>query len=204
MYLKNHEPDNNNDSRNYIAWLGIYRYQKNLKGLYQIASLLKNEQFLIAGKEGANCDPETSDYLEKLKTLPNVKFAGYKQRTEVLPFLSKARFLLNTSFYEGFSNTFLEAWSVGTPVISAMHVNPDSIISKYDLGIIYNDVFDLCKQYAAVKPERYQLMSDNARAYVANHHGYKLLAGNLLRYLSETTITYDSESRLQTQTNQTT
>ena len=204
MYLKNHEPDNNNDSRNYIAWLGIYRYQKNLKGLYQIASLLKNEQFLIAGKEGANCDPETSDYLEKLKTLPNVKFAGYKQRTEVLPFLSKARFLLNTSFYEGFSNTFLEAWSVGTPVISAMHVNPDSIISKYDLGIIYNDVFDLCKQYAAVKPERYQLMSDNARAYVANHHGYKLLAGNLLRYLSATTITYDSESRLQTQTNQTT
>lgn len=184
MYLKTDNPLLTPDSKGYIAWLGIYRYQKNLKQLYQIASLLKKEQFLIAGKEGANCDQETCDYLEKLKKLPNVKFHGFLQRTEVLPFLANARFLLNTSFYEGFSNTFLEAWSVGTPVISAVHVNPDSIISKYDLGIIYNDVFDLCKQYAKVTPEQYQLMSDNARGYVENHHGYRLLAGKLLSFLS--------------------
>lgn len=170
----------------YIAWLGIYRYQKNLKLLYQIASMLKKDQFLIAGKEGVNCDDETRYYLEKLKQLPNVQFAGFLHRSQVLSFLANARFLLNTSHYEGFSNTFLEALAVGTPVISGVNVNPDSIISKNDLGIIYDDVFDLCKQYAALTPELYQLMSTNARDYVSLNHNYRLVSRKLLRYLSVT------------------
>jgi glycosyltransferase involved in cell wall biosynthesis len=186
LYLKYQSADGVFCSRRYIAWVGIYRHQKNLKLLYQVASILKREQFVIAGKEGANCDPETRLYLEKLKQLPNVHFSGFLQRHQVLPFLANARFLLNTSHHEGFSNTFLEAWSVGTPVISGVQVNPDSIISKHDLGIIYNDVFDLCKQYAAVTPELYQLLSGNAREYVSQHHGYRLLAAKLLRYLSAT------------------
>lgn len=186
LYLKAPELGDEHRPGSYIAWLGIYRPQKNLKLLYQVASILRREQFIVAGKESANCDPETSEYLEKLKKLPNVTFSGYLQRAEILPFLANARFLLNTSHYEGFSNTFLESLSVGTPVLSGANVNPDSIISNNNLGIIYNDVFDLCKQYASVTPELYQLMSDNARDYVARNHGYRVLAKRLLRYLSET------------------
>ncbi|WP_081155640.1 glycosyltransferase family 4 protein [Niastella vici] len=186
FYLNDQELVVTNRTRRYIAWLGIYRYQKNLKLLYQIASLMKKEQFLIAGKEGANCDEESLCYLEKLKQLPNVQFAGFLHRTQVLPFLANARFLLNTSHHEGFSNTFLEALSVGTPVISGVNVNPDSIISKNDLGIIYDDVFDLCRQYAALTPELYQLMSANARDYVSLNHNYRLVSRKLLRYLSVT------------------
>jgi glycosyltransferase involved in cell wall biosynthesis len=186
LYLKDHELGDELRPGSYIAWLGIYRHQKNLKLLYQVACLLKNDQFVIAGKEGANCDQETSEYLEKLKQLPNVKFTGYLPRTEILPFLANARFLLNTSHYEGFSNTFLESLSVGTPVLSSVHVNPDSIISNNDLGIIYNDIFDLCKQYHSITPELYQLMSEKAKEYVSRNHGYRVLAKRLLRYLSET------------------
>jgi glycosyltransferase involved in cell wall biosynthesis len=184
--LKNDEPDPAFSSRSYIAWLGIYRSQKNLKLLYEIASILRNEQFLVAGKEGANCDQETFYYLEKLEGLPNVQFRGFLERTQVLPFLANARFLLNTSHYEGFSNTFLEAWSVGTPVITRTHVNPDSIVSKYGLGIIFNDAIDLCKQYDAVTPELYRRMSENASKYVSHNHGYRVLSRKLLKYLSVT------------------
>lgn len=186
LYLKAPELGDDHRPGNYIAWLGIYRAQKNLKGLYQIASLLKKETFVIAGKENSNCDEETSEYLEKLKQLPNVKFTGYLQRAEVLPFLANARFLLNTSHYEGFSNTFLESLSVGTPVLSGVNVNPDAIITNNNLGIIYNDVFDLCKQYASITPELYQYMSEKAREYVTRNHGYRVLARKLIRYLSET------------------
>jgi glycosyltransferase involved in cell wall biosynthesis len=118
--------------------------------------------------------------------LPNVQFAGFLERKQILSFLANAKFLLNTSHHEGFSNTFLEAWSVGTPVLSGVNVNPDSIISKYDLGLIYTDVFDLCRQFAAVTPEFYQLISANAKEYVAHYHGCRFLAGKLLRYLSTT------------------
>jgi glycosyltransferase involved in cell wall biosynthesis len=185
FYAKKEEVVEDIHSKGYIAWVGIYRYPKNLKRLYEIASILRNEQFLVAGKVAAKSDAETIHYLEKLKHLPNVSFPGYLQRAQVMPFIANAKFLLNTSRYEGFSNTFLEALSVGTPVLSGVQVNPDSIISKFNLGIIYNDVFELCKQYASVTPELYQLMSNNARSYVAHYHGYRLLARNLLRYLSE-------------------
>ncbi|HUP13975.1 MAG TPA: glycosyltransferase, partial [Niastella sp.] len=186
LYLNDPALSEDRQPGGYIAWLGVYRMEKNLKRLYEIASLLRNEQFVIAGKEGANYDPETKEYVEKLKQLPNLKFCGYLNRTQVLPYLANARFLLNTSVYEGFSNTFLESLSVGTPIITPVHVNPDSIISNNNLGIVYNDVFDMCKQYASITPDLYQLMSDQAREYVARNHGYRVLAQRLLRYLSET------------------
>jgi glycosyltransferase involved in cell wall biosynthesis len=205
LYLKDAALSEDREPGNYIAWLGVYRMEKNLKRLYEIASLLRNEQFVIAGKESTNYDPETKEYVEKLKLLPNVKFCGYLSRTQVLPYLARARFLLNTSVYEGFSNTFLESLSVGTPVITGAHVNPDSIISNNNLGIIYEDVFDLCKQYASVTPELYQLMSDNAREYVTRNHGYRVLAQRLLRYLTETdNIISGRVGRLQPQVDQTT
>jgi glycosyltransferase involved in cell wall biosynthesis len=100
--------------------------------------------------------------------------------------LAKAKFLLNTSNFEGFSNTFLEAWAVGTPVLSTVNVNPDSIISNHTLGIVYNEVFDLCRQHATLSRELYQLMSGNARQYVAHYHGYRIVTRQLLNYLSKT------------------
>lgn len=205
LYAEVHQPAAEVDSRRYIAWLGIYRYPKNLKLLFQIASLLKNEKFLIAGKESAKCDEETSYYLEKLKHLPNVKFTGFLQRADILPFLANVKFLLNTSHFEGFSNTFLEALAVGTPILSSVNVNPDSIISKNNLGIVYNDVFDLCTQYASITPELYQLMSVNAKEYVMRNHGYRFITRKLLRYLAETDhIKAGFNSRLQPLTDQTT
>ncbi len=42
------------------------------------------------------------------------------------------------------------------------------------------------KQYTAITPELYQLMSEKAKEYVARNHSYRVLARRLLRYLSET------------------
>ncbi|AEW03326.1 group 1 glycosyl transferase [Niastella koreensis] len=197
-YLKIQDLHTNEHTGGYIAWLGLYRYAKNLKLLYQIAAILKHEQFLIAGKAGSNSDEETTVYLEKLKQLPNVQFSGYLERTQVSPFLAKAKFLLNTSRFEGFSNTFLEAWAVGTPVLSTVNVNPDSIISNHNLGIVYNEVFDLCKQHATLLQQKYQLMSENARQYVAHYHGYRIVTQQLLSYLSKTDKPITSSTYLNT------
>ena len=169
--------------KNYIAWLGLFQYQKNLKLLYEVAFMLKSEKFLVAGKEEESCDNDTRFYLEKLKELPNVVFPGFLSRDEVLPFLSNAKFLLNTSHYEGFSNTFLEAMSVGTPIISSDKVNPDQIISANKLGIVYNDVDDLIKQYKSVSEDDYFEMSANVKSYVHDKHDYRVLSNTLLGIL---------------------
>lgn len=184
FFLKGHPTDIDVHSRKYIAWLGLYQYQKNLPLLYQIASELKQETFYIAGKESSKCDEETYRYLDRLKELPNVKFVGFLQRDEVLPFLASAKFLLNTSHYEGFSNTFLEAMSVRTPIMTSKHVNPDSIITNFNLGLVYSDLADLKNQYAAVTPEAYENMTNNVLDYVMQHHEYRNLARKLMNFLN--------------------
>lgn len=172
------------EGREYIAWLGIFQVQKNLKLLYEIATKLDNYHFCIAGKESSKVDDSTLLYLKKLRTMPNVTFLGFLDRNGVLPFLKGAKFLLNTSHYEGFSNTFLEAMTVGTPILTTDKVNPDEIISTHKLGIIYKDANKLSDQLAEITPEKYQQMSDNAINYVTENHNYKVLANKLTGLLS--------------------
>jgi glycosyltransferase involved in cell wall biosynthesis len=183
VFLKSKTASSDIESKKYIAWLGIFQYQKNVPLLFEIASLLKKEHFLIAGKEHPACDEETRHFLYKLSQLPNVQFAGFLNRDQVLPFVSKAKYLLNTSHHEGFSNTFLEAMSVGTPIITSANVNPDGIVSRHHLGIVFNDVPDLQNKFFSVTPAVYNLMSKNVQEYI-REHDYKLLSKKLLSMLA--------------------
>lgn len=183
IVLNNCNLTNDSKFNSYIAWLGLFQYQKNLKLLYNIASQLADHTFLIAGKEASQVDDETIEYLEKLRGLPNVKFIGYLQRNEVLPFLSRSKFLLNTSRYEGFSNTFLEAMATGTPILTTEQVNPDAIISNHDLGIIYEDAQHLSRQIGSITLPDYEALSRKVTDYVNQNHDHRLLTNSLLNIL---------------------
>lgn len=185
IYLSHIPTTDATQSRSYIAWVGLFQYQKNLKLLYEVANALKHEQFKVAGKELYGNDADTKAYVAKLKQLPNVEFVGFLSRNDIPPFLAKAKYLLNTSHYEGFSNTFLEAMSVGTPIISSDRVNPDGFISENNLGIVYKDLDDLVNQYRYVSSEMYSQMSANALGYVVEHHDHEALANKLLYFLEE-------------------
>ncbi len=173
------------DERKYIAWIGIFQYQKNIPLLFEIAKAHPGRHFVVAGKEDPKCDLETSQYLQKLRQLPNVEFAGFLGRHAVLDCIAHAEYLLNTSHYEGFSNTFLEAMCCGTPILTTNDVNPDSIISENHLGIVYSNAKDLAKKLAFITGESYATLSANNYQYVKQHHDYKKLAGRLISSLDE-------------------
>ncbi|WP_143962616.1 glycosyltransferase family 4 protein [Litoribacter populi] len=169
--------------KDYIAWAGLFQYQKNLKLLFEVASSLPNEKFKIAGTLSSKADEETYEFLGKLEGLPNVEFVGFLERRQVLEFFANAKFLLNTSRFEGFSNTFLEAMLMGTPILTSERVNPDFLISKNNLGIVYQSSEDLSTKLAKVDKSAYKLMVARVLDYVAKNHNYKLVAANLVRLL---------------------
>lgn len=181
-YSKNLPKIKSNKFRKYIAWIGIFQYQKNLPALLRIVQNNLNIEFNIAGKSGKKIDEGTKIALERLKKCKNVKFVGYLNRSEILPFLGKAYALLNTSYYEGFSNTFLEAFAVGTPVIT-LGINPDEIISKYNLGFVTNEneinlIFNRLKiNYDYIKS------GQKIRKYLDSKHNYRNVAASLLKIL---------------------
>jgi len=177
-YLK---PKNKLDG--YVAWVANFRKVKNLALLYKIANKLHLHQFKIAGIPLLPMDTETEENVKKLNELANVEFLGNIPKKEILPFFSKAKFLLNTSRYEGFSNTFLEAMLTGTPILSTNNVNPDGIIDKYELGYIYTDENDLEKILEAISEADYLQKSKNCIAFVQNNHDHKVLGKKLIEFL---------------------
>lgn len=170
--------------KGYFAWIANFRFQKNLKLLYQIAISLPEEEFKIAGVPNKHYDEESIEYVDKLKKLENVNFVGKLDRSEILPFLANAKFLINTSRYEGFSNTFLEAMNACTPILSSKLVNPDKIIEKNKLGLIYANEIDLKFKIKNLKPKDYQSMSENCIKYLDQNHNNKFLCERLLMFLS--------------------
>ena len=179
------EIDNINNSpkhhkREYIAWAGKFVYQKNLPDLYYIANNNPNLSFKIAGIPGdSNVDKKTLKALDDLKLLDNISFVGQLPKEELILFLSKAKFLLNTSHYEGFSNTFMEAFSVGTPVIT-LGVNPDNILNKHKLGFVATkeNFSELIENNLATF--NYTEFYNNANIYLKEFHDNKTVTKNIL------------------------
>lgn len=183
--------------RDYIAWIGLFQYQKNLALLYTIASQMKNVKFKIAGKENfVSIDIKTKESIQKLHTLKNVEFVGFLDREKIIGFIQKAKFLLCTSHYEGFSNTFLESMVCGTPIITNENANPDSIISDFNLGFIYNNKNDLKSKFESITPEDFIKISQNSISYINSYHNYKILAKKLINRLENIDDESDSVDRI--------
>ncbi len=172
----------NNNSKEYIAWVGNFRYEKNLPALAKIAKSLNEYKFKIVGTRLDDNDEDTSVGIHELEKLKNVEFVGHLNNDKIPEFLSKAYCLLNTSRLEGFSNTFLEAWSVGVPVISTKNVNPDNLISDYNLGVVSNDYESLPEIINDfISSQKYLEFEDRCRNYVANNHNPENLASQFLK-----------------------
>jgi glycosyltransferase involved in cell wall biosynthesis len=169
----------------YVAWVGIFQYQKNIPALYKIASELPQIKFKIAGINQENIDSESSAYIDKLLKLDNVEFVGLLSREEIFSFLGTALCLLNTSRYEGFSNTFLEAMIVGTPIITCKGTDPDDIISKNNFGVVVDDYNLIPAQIFNMLQIQRPDFRNRGLTYIRANHTPKILAKHLISYLDK-------------------
>ena len=185
FYLEIKVEISNFSKRSYVAWIGIFQYQKNLPALYEVVKKLPHIEFHIAGKSsGSNLDENTKTALQRLSHCKNVIFIGYLKRTEVLPFLSKAYALLNTSHYEGFSNTYLEALSVGTPIVTTKYASPDNIIENNNIGFEVDDYSVLSLALKKIIDNKdYCSLSNRCRNYVVNNHDSVILSKRFINII---------------------
>ena len=168
--------------REYVAWIGRFVFEKNLPRLLKIVKYLPNLHFKIAGEEGKYSDKSSKIALQELRESPNVTFVGYLTRKEVLPFLSNAYALLNTSYVEGFSRTFLEAFTVGTPIVTSKKVDPDAIIQKYHLGIVVEEREELGEALKKfIYSDNLDKMALRCREYVVGHHSPNMLVKKFIK-----------------------
>jgi glycosyltransferase involved in cell wall biosynthesis len=122
---------------NRILWVGRIVPQKRFEWLIEIARLCPDLHFDVAGH--ANIETEYSRSLEaRIKMLDNVVLHGVIPHDKLYKYYRSASLLLCTSRFEGFPNTFLEAWSLGLPVVSTF--DPDHLIETMKLGKTANEI----------------------------------------------------------------
>lgn len=99
------------------------------------------------------------------------KFVGFLKQEEVFELLEKSDILVNTSEYEGFSNTYVQAW-MRKCIVLATNSNPDNIITDKQIGYINPDIAQLAKQIEGLIDDRKKMSEMQERAYryaAANH-----------------------------------
>ncbi|NHN60109.1 MULTISPECIES: glycosyltransferase family 4 protein [Halorussus] len=106
------------NEREYFLWVGrLHKKQKRPHRYLDLAERLPDEQFLLVGP--ASSDEAYQTRLERrIAELPNVEYLGPVDPDAIHDYYRRAKALINTSAYEGFPNTFLEAWRYATPVLS--------------------------------------------------------------------------------------
>lgn len=176
--------------RSYIAWIGTFRSVKNIPALLEVVKKLPDIKFKIAGGKIIKdfTDDATECAVNELKNLKNVEFVSHMNYEEIPKFLERAYALLNTSRLEGFSNTFLESWSAGTPIVSTKNVNPNNIINNFNLGVVtdsYDDLPNSLTKIVNMSSDEYLKLSQRCINYIKENHDAKVLASKFLDYLKD-------------------
>lgn len=157
----------------YVAWVAMLRKFKRPDLLVQLACMAPDIRFVVCGGPTTfTAEPGYGEEIaDTLRALPNVDYRGRVSADEALRVMSEAALFLSTSDEEGFPNTFLQAWSAGTPVVS-LRIDPDHIVERHRLGKVsrtveqaISDIKDLMDS-----PQRRQAVSCRARRYVADNH----------------------------------
>ena len=153
----------------HVVWVGRIAPVKRLEVLLDSAEALPDIRFDIAGKADA-ADSYTGPLLERARRQGNVTLHGHVGRDRMPEFFRTASVLCCTSEYEGFPNTFLEAWSYGVPVVST--VDPDGLVSEKGIGIFAAHPADVVPAILRLQRDEglCRSVSSNARSYYLENH----------------------------------
>jgi glycosyltransferase involved in cell wall biosynthesis len=114
-----------------VLWIANLKRLKNPEAFLRLAERFADRRDIEFVMLGAAADhPGWVGEIEaSVKACRNVRYEGGVPPSRVNAELVEADLLVNTSTTEGFSNTFIQAWARGVPVVS-LNVDPDGVFSS--------------------------------------------------------------------------
>lgn len=128
--------------RSHVLWVGRLVKMKHPELFLKIAECFPNENFVLNGPPAPNNSEFDNQIKIQASRLPNVKFYQGMKRADLEKVYSYAKLLINTSDFEGFPITFIEAGKYGVPIIT-LNVDPDKLFSKNNFGQCTKGNFNL-------------------------------------------------------------
>jgi len=160
----------NTFAKEYTLWVARYCKWKNPDLFIKIVKKLPAEKFIMICPVNIKGNSEYENFVKKVKKIKNLLFIEQVLFHEIQQYFDKAKLFINTSDYEGFPNTFIQAGIGFTPVVS-LNVDPDSFITLNNCGYYADGNF----------PE----MINQIKILLANPTLRKKLGDNISRYIAQ-------------------
>lgn len=157
-------------SRDAILWVGRSASFKQPHLFINLAREMPDRHFTMICQKSKD-DNQYDNLVEQAMQLNNLQFISRVPFDKIDRHFQRAKVFVNTSYAEGFPNTFIQACKCATPILS-LNVNPDGFLDKYNCGIScdgdWNKFVDSLKFILAEK--HYTELGKNARKYAEEHH----------------------------------
>jgi glycosyltransferase involved in cell wall biosynthesis len=156
-----------------VAWVANLKPLKNPGAFVRLARRFAHRLDVRFVMAGATVDDGewTRQQLAEIAATPNLEYRGRLSQNDVNALLEHTDLFVNTSDYEGFANTFIQAWMRRVPVVS-LNVDPDRLLSKGGLGAVAGDEDKLYERVAALldDSDRCAAIGARARRYALEHY----------------------------------
>jgi glycosyltransferase involved in cell wall biosynthesis len=155
-----------------IVWIANIKPLKKPEIFADLAEELEDVpgvEFLMIGRRASRKYQRGLD--ARLGRVRNLRYLGEQPLEEVNRILAGAHLLVNTSDYEGFPNTFIQAWLHEVPIIS-LRVDPDDILAREGLGFRSGGFDQLVRdtRHLIENADLRTRMGTRARAYALEKH----------------------------------
>jgi glycosyltransferase involved in cell wall biosynthesis len=172
--------------REFVLWVGRSAPIKDPEAFLKIAKLLPEIKFVMIMTKSANDGGLFDKICSEAKKIKNLELKDFVPPEKISDYFNKSIAFINTSFSEGYPNTFLEACNSGTP-IGSLRVDPDQVISKFRLGFwADNNPDKLIDWILKLKnnPKSVNEYGKYALYYLNKYHDSKKVSKEWINYLS--------------------
>lgn len=166
-----------------VVWVSNFRRLKRAEWVLDAAKQLPQYRFALIG--GPLVDKAYYDEMaSEASKIENVEFMGPLSLGDTSSVIARSRLLTCTSEYEGFPNTFLQAWSTGVPVVST--IDPSGIIKAHNLGSVVSSQAEFCESLKALLEDsgKYERIKESIAEFFENNMSLQASYDKLLKYIS--------------------
>lgn len=176
----------NSNKQKEIIWVAKFEPAKQPEIFVELAERFSGSD-LIFTMFSSKC-PQTEvneQLLTRIKSNPRITLVNGKDNKFINSYLcSNAAVLVNTSVSEGISNTFIQAWMRGVPVVS-LNSNPDNWFDKNSIGACCNgDRNKLAASIARILDEKnYKYYSSKSIEFAESNFSPEKITPRLLNFM---------------------
>jgi glycosyltransferase involved in cell wall biosynthesis len=158
-----------------VLWINNLRQFKRPELAVELARLIPDRTLTMIGGPTGGSESLYAAVKEQAESVSNLNFLGAIPYHKVNDYIERARVFVNTSDWEGFPNSFLQAWIRGVPVVSFF--DPDGLIVGQQLGAVPVNLPDMAAKVQdllsndAVR----EVIADRARTFVLKNYSPEVI-----------------------------